>query len=209
MVFVTHDSSCVYTIHSRCNVTYANSVTFVTHGMWLRKVLASTRSIRDVTTLYANNVTYHCRNQDRLNHHHHHQVALTAKSSLSLSPSSLAIYPCHPLLLPSPLDCIQCPYKADVSKSPLVNQHWRVHLQQFIREYNLWVCSCFFSNTSHVLFFWFGWSWRWEISVRTATISSFFFCLKHVFSFIYFHIEVNISRCLLLVMQNNSHYFLN
>ena len=54
-----------------------------------------------------------------LQSHHHYQLALTVQSSLTL----LAIHPYPPSLQIGLLDCILCPYKADVTKSLLVSQH--------------------------------------------------------------------------------------
>ena len=57
---------------------------------------------------------------------HHHQVTLTVQSSLTLS---LTIHPYHPSLVAGLLGYILCPYRADVTKSLLVGQHWHVLVQ--------------------------------------------------------------------------------
>ena len=48
---------------------------------------------------------------------------------------TFTIRPCYSSLLASPLDCIQCPHRAYVSKSLLDGQHWievYMHLRKFV-----------------------------------------------------------------------------
>ena len=120
-----------------------------------------------------------------------------AWSSLTLSyhPSYL------PSLLVGPLDCIQCPYKADVYKSLLVSQPWHVHVYQSSRECHLWFYPYFISSVQHVLFFLFGWLMRWVVSGCTAAdllaVASRS-CSKQHLAFLHCS-HLDFSPCILLV----------
>ena len=83
--------------------------------------------------------------------------------SLSLS-LSLFIRPYHPSLQVGPLDRIQYPHRADGCKTFLVNQHWQVYVQIFIRGRRLWACPHFIIGAYHVMWILLEWFMRWVVS---------------------------------------------
>ena len=102
-------------------------------------------------------------------YHHHHQIVLTARSSLTLSLSlslslSLVIHFYLPSFLAGPLACIQCPHRADVRVSFLVNHHKRKLLM-----------SLFPSSTRYALLVLLGRFERLEVSGHTAALSRVYF----------------------------------
>ena len=80
---------------------------------------------------------------------------------------SLSIHPYRPSFPGVPLNYIQCLYRADNCKFLLVGQHWRVHMQELLRERRrLWVRLYFSCCVSLVWFVLLGFemAYKWPYS---------------------------------------------
>ena len=76
----------------------------------------------------------------------------------------------HPSLPAGLLGCILNLYRANMSKSLLVGQHWCVHVQESRIEHHSRVCPCFSSSALQVLFILLEWFVRWLASGHTAVV---------------------------------------
>ena len=90
-------------------------------------------------------------------------------------------FSCHtslyPSLLEGLLDCIECPKRLDVCKSLLVSQHWRIHVQEPIKERRLQIRLYFIACPLLVLIVFYEWFLRQKVSGRKVEC-----CLQDLFS---------------------------